>query len=197
DAVPCVSLRETRSRLSLRELEPLAGARPARLLPLDLARVARQQTLLTQHPAQLLVIGDERACQTHADCTGLSRLTTTVDVHQDVEPRRRLRHDQWLQCMLLVRRPWEVLGQRTPVHHELATARPEPYPCHARLSATQTVESRRRLHNPQISRAAGCCASCGCVGPAYTFSFFRISRPRLFFGSIPFTASSITRSGCR
>ncbi len=43
--------------------------------------------------------------------------------------------------------------------------------------------------------ATGCCAACGCSGPATTCSFLIMERPRLFFGSMPRTAFSITHSG--
>src|SRR5205814_10389443 len=46
-------------------------------------------------------------------------------------------------------------------------------------------------------RGSGCCAACGCVGPAYTFSIcFTCCRDSVVFGSIPHTARPITRSGC-
>ena len=38
-------------------------------------------------------------------------------------------------------------------------------------------------------------AWCGWFGPAYTFSFFSIWRPRRFLGSMPHTAFSIARRG--
>ena len=41
----------------------------------------------------------------------------------------------------------------------------------------------------------GCCAWCGCSAPGTTCSFLIIERPRLFFGSMPRTAFSITHSG--
>src|SRR5690606_20410709 len=42
----------------------------------------------------------------------------------------------------------------------------------------------------------GCCAACGCSGPAYTLSLRNWARPREFFGSIPRTAFSTARVGC-
>src|SRR6266508_984092 len=45
-----------------------------------------------------------------------------------------------------------------------------------------------------ISNGTGCCAACGCSGPAYTLSFLMRRRPSLLCGSMPFTASSIARS---
>ncbi len=41
----------------------------------------------------------------------------------------------------------------------------------------------------------GCWAWCGCSAPATTCSFLIMERPRLFFGSMPRTAFSITQSG--
>src|SRR6266511_4348271 len=46
-----------------------------------------------------------------------------------------------------------------------------------------------------ISNGTGCCAACGCSGPAYTLSFLMRRRPSLLCGSMPLTASSIARSG--
>ncbi len=46
------------------------------------------------------------------------------------------------------------------------------------------------------SRGFGCCAACGCAVPANTCSLRNICRPRIVFGSMPFTAYSIARSGC-
>ena len=46
-----------------------------------------------------------------------------------------------------------------------------------------------------ISYGCGCCAWCGWSGPAYTLSLRSVFRPREFFGSMPRTAFSTTRSG--
>ena len=47
-----------------------------------------------------------------------------------------------------------------------------------------------------ISNGVGCCAWCGCAGPAYTLSFDSMVRPRLLCGSMPLMAFSTARSGC-
>lgn len=45
--------------------------------------------------------------------------------------------------------------------------------------------------------SVGCCASCGCAVPLYTFKCSLMSRPSLPLGNIPLTACSMIRSGIR
>src|SRR5262249_62269742 len=53
---------------------------------------------------------------------------------------------------------------------------------------TQFWLSRRHFAFPNVT-AAGCWATCGCSGPAYTLSFFRSAcRASVLLGSIPNTA---------
>src|SRR5690606_23142055 len=65
--------------------------------------------------------------------------------------------------------------------------------CHLDWFLFDLVRSRRVV--VQISSACGCCAVCLCSGPAKTLSLRNIARPSGFFGSMPFTASSMTFSG--
>ena len=60
--------------LALRELEPLAGLRTARLLALDRARIAREQAEVAQLAAVGLVDLHERASDGEAQRAGLARL---------------------------------------------------------------------------------------------------------------------------
>ena len=46
--------------------------------------------------------------------------------------------------------------------------------------------------NDFTSSGSGCCASCGCSGPAKIFSLSSILRPSLFLGSMRRTASSMS-----
>src|SRR5690606_19212288 len=112
--------------LALRELEALAGARTARLLPLDLPRIPRQHTLLAKCAAQLGIECDERARHAEAHRARLARLPAARHRDRDVEAALHRRGDQGLLCMCLVRAAREVIVEHAPVHLPLAVARPQP-----------------------------------------------------------------------
>src|SRR5512142_435731 len=65
---------------TLRELEPLAGTRATRLLPLDLTRVTGQHALLAQGLPQVRVRLEQRAGDTQPDRTGLPRRPPAIHV---------------------------------------------------------------------------------------------------------------------
>src|SRR6185436_208538 len=91
----------------------------------------------------------------------------------------------------------QVLLQRAAVHLPGARAGAEVDAGHRRLAAADgVILFGSHSCGAQKVRGSGFCAVCGCSGPAYTLSLWRICRPSAFLGSIPFTASSITRSGC-
>src|SRR6266511_3782977 len=71
----------------------------------------------------------------------------------------------------------------------------------AELAASDRVPAQLRC-DPAAHLAStaasgvGCCAACGCSGPAYTLSIcFTCWRDKVVFGNIPHTAFSMTRSG--
>src|SRR5205823_13455745 len=78
--------------LSLRELEPLAHSRTAVLLPLDHARVARQEPRLLQGRPEVRVQFGERPADAVPDGAGLSRQAAAADVHVDVDLADLLDH---------------------------------------------------------------------------------------------------------
>src|SRR6266540_5518599 len=164
--------------LPLRELEPFAGSSSARLLPHHRARDAEPHRAgLTGEPA--------------ADHTRLH-----------VERPERVGRGERLLNVRHERRPREIVAQRPPVDAPLARPRRQIHARDAELAASDRVPAQLRC-DPAAHLAStaasgvGCCAACGCSGPAYTLSIcFTCWRDKVVFGNIPHTAFSMTRSGC-
>src|SRR2546425_12690210 len=94
DQAACVF--ETSDISSLRELEPLPGARPARLLALDGAWIPRQQPLLPQLLAVPLVRQAQRPRDRQPQRARLPRLAASRDDGADVERAQGVRRRERL-----------------------------------------------------------------------------------------------------
>src|SRR5256886_2812502 len=102
-------------RLSLTELEPLARARPARLLPLDDPRIARQQSLLPQLLPVPFVRQAQRPRDREAHRPRLPRHPAAPAQRPHVEGAERVRRRERLLDVRHERRPGKVVAQRPPV----------------------------------------------------------------------------------
>src|SRR5262245_44052916 len=85
-----------REGLALRELEPLAGARPAVLLALHHPRVASEEAGLLQRRAEVGVELGQRAADAVPDGARLAGEPPAADVHGDVHLAELLHHLQRL-----------------------------------------------------------------------------------------------------
>src|SRR5260370_25898723 len=125
--VPCAAGThqriERRVCLPLAELEPLPRARAARLLPLHRARIARQQTVLTQLFAVPLVGQHERARNPEAHGTRLARHTAAAAQRADVEGAESVRSRKRLLNVRHERRSRAIVTQAPPVHVQLPPPR--------------------------------------------------------------------------
>src|SRR5688500_5485393 len=162
------------SALALGELEPLAGAGTTRLLPLYFTGIAREHPFAAQGRAELAIVAHQGPRERQPNRARLTGLAAAVHIHLDVESAQHVHRAQRLLRMLLVREPREVLVQRAAVHFPVARARTQPHSRHTRLAAAYSMKTFSRCH-AQNSSFSGCCASWGWFGPAYTFSFRRIS----------------------
>src|SRR5688500_6108598 len=197
--------RLTAPTLALAVLELLPRTRLTILLPLAGARIAGEQSGLLQRLPQLLVEARKGARQTVADGAGLARWPAALHRHQQGELPHRVRDGQRLRDDHAQRLAGEVVLERSLVDHDAAGARPDPHPrdgCLAPSGAVEAIEHSRHhrasagvLRDVERVSTVGCCALCGCEAPRYTFSFLTMARPSRFFGSIPCTAHSMTRSG--
>src|SRR5581483_118068 len=147
----------------------------ADLLSLHLARVARHQARPAQAGLQRCIILDERAGDAVAHRAGLAALAAAVDVHTDVEARERLRQLERLAHDHAPGLAAEELIHRLAVHHERALAGLEEHAGYRALAPPGTVVVVADHPVPQISSVLGCCAECGCLSPAYTFSLRSIA----------------------
>src|SRR5262245_13584475 len=190
-------------RLPLAELEALARARLPVLLALLHARVAGQEALAPEQRIHRLVLAHERSCDRHADGAGLAREPAARDAHAHVELVGDARHGERVERVPHECLAAQVVERGAAVHERLPLAREQAHARHGFLPAAgqgPRGRGRRRRQSgpPQASmvQTSGCCAACGCCGPAYTLTFFTIARPSRFRGTMPFTAFSTTRSGC-
>src|SRR5688500_4829161 len=103
------------SALALRELEPLAGLRTARLLALDRARVAREQPEIAQLSAVRLVHLHERAGDGEPERARLSGEPAALEARPHVEAAERVGRRERLLDRADERRPREVVTERAPV----------------------------------------------------------------------------------
>src|SRR3989441_5415560 len=187
-------------RLTFTELEPLARPCPAGLLALDRPRVARQQSLLPQLLAVPLVGEAQRPPDREPQRPRLPRHAPTPHQRPHVERAQRVGRGERLLDVRHERGTGEVVTQSALIDVPLARARRQVHPRNALLAAPHRVPAqlRRQALAHQASTGAsgsGCCAACGCVGPAYTLSIcLTFCRDNVVFGSIPHTAFSITRS---
>src|SRR5881398_2274737 len=192
----------TAHRSPLTELEPLARSRPPRLLALHHARIARQESLLPQLLAVLLVRQAQRARDREPQRSRLPRHTPAPAQRPHVERAQCVRGRERLLDVRHQRRPGEVVPQRAPVDVPLPRAGRQIHARYAYFAAPHRVPAQLRRDAAAHRAAAapsgcGCCAAWGWSGPPYTFSIcFTFWRDSVVLGSMPQTARSITRSGC-
>src|SRR3982750_2280792 len=186
--------------LPLAELELLAGLRAAGLLALDGTRVARQEAELTKLAAVALVDLHERAGDGEAQRAGLTRLSAALDVGLHVVLAEVVGRGERLLDRAHERGAREVVAEGAAVDVPLARAGLEVQAADGLLAAADGV--RRLVSHYLLSldvkvRTWGCWAVCSCCAPAKTRSLLRsFWRPSAFLGSMPYTAFSMTRSGC-
>src|SRR5581483_7420093 len=149
-------------RLPLRELRRLARLVQARLLPLDLARVARQVALALEEDAEVGIDLDERAGDAVADRSGLPRRAASVHADAEVVLSLEVGHLQRREHRLAVEEPREVLLERLAVDPRGAAPRTEDHPGDGRLPLAGAEVLRGCRHQ----NGFGSCAWCGCSGPA-------------------------------
>src|SRR5437879_888004 len=187
--------------LSLRELEPLARPGPARFLALHHPRIARQQALLPRLLAVPFVGEAQRPPDGEPQRPRLPRHPAAPHQRPHVERAERVGRRERLLDVRHERWPGEVIAQGALVDVPLARAGGQVHPRHAHLATPDRVPAQLRCDRghavAESTSGCGCCAACGCVGPAYTLSIcFTFWRDSVVFGNIPHTAFSITRSGC-
>src|SRR5262245_47072389 len=187
--------------LALRVLRALARLVTAVLLALDLARVARDEPGLLEGRPVLRVDLQQRTRDAVADRDRLCAHSTTehVDVGAILARSRgdleRLPDDHARGLAP------EILIGRAIVDYDLALTGSDHDAGDRRLALAGTpkhvgVCTHRVVSTLQAS-GTGFCARCGWSGPAYTLSFVASRRPSRFFGSMPSTASRMSRVGCR
>src|SRR5437016_13855054 len=158
-------------RLSLTDLEPLARPRPARLLPLDDPRIARQQSLLPPLLAMPLVRQAQRPRDRESPRPRLARHPAPPAQRPHVEGTERVRRRERLLDVRHERRPGKVVAQRPPVDVPLPRPWREIHARHPDLAAPDRVPAQLRRYGRAHRASArlsgsGCWAACGCSGPA-------------------------------
>src|SRR3989344_9609393 len=154
-------------RSALAELLPATSAVQADLLALDFAGVAGDETSAAQFGLQGSVEIDQGAGHTVTDGTGLTGFATTVDVDLDVERFSVVGQHQGLLDHHDGGLTAEVLLNGLAVDDDMAGALLDEDAGGGRLAtAGAVVPVTNHVAAPQISRALGCCAACGCSLPA-------------------------------
>src|SRR6266850_3901168 len=187
----------TDNRLPLRELEPLPRSSTTRLLALHCTWIARQQALLAQLLAVSIVREHQRPRDSQPHRTSLTGQSATHDARLHVERAERVGRGERLLNVRHERRPGEIVAQRAPIDAPLARARRQVDARDAEFAASDRMPAQlwcdRGAHLASTATSGvGCCAACGCSGPAYTFNIcFTCWRDSVVFGSMPQTAFSI------
>ena len=176
-----------------------APLRPAFLRSTSRASRVRKPCSL-ERGAQLGIGLDERPGDAVAQRAGLAADAAAVQARAHVEALGLLGHDQGRGDDGAQVAAREVLLERASVDSDRAAARRQRHAGDRGLALAGAAIGRGLCHRSQslrIARAAalGCWASCGCVGPAYTFSLRSCARPRRLRGSMPRTACRMTSSG--
>src|SRR2546425_214428 len=161
--------------LSLTELEPLARARAARLLPLDHPRIPRQQSLFPQFLTVPLIRQAQRSRDREPHRPSLPGHPAAPAQRPHVEGAQRVGRRERLLDVRHERRPGEVIAQRAPVDVPLPRPRRQIDARHPDLAASDRVPAQLRRYGRAHQASArlsgsGCWAACGGSGPAYTFS---------------------------
>src|SRR6266571_4281157 len=189
--------------LTFAKLEPLPRAGAPGLLALDRPWIARQQPLLAQLLAMPVVGEAQRPRDPQPHRPRLAGHATAPAIALHVEGAERVGRGERLLDVGHERGAREIVAQRPAVDVPLPRARRQIHTRHALLAPPDGVPAQLRRDRGHADAPAvgasgcGCCAACGCVGPAYTFSIcLTFWRDNVVFGNIPHTAFSITRSGC-
>src|SRR6185437_1340883 len=187
--------------LSLRELEPLSGLRPPWLLALHRAGIAREQPQVAQLAPMRFIHLHERARHRQPQRAGLSAQATTLQMRLHIEAAQCVRGRERLLNGRHQRRTRKVIAQGTAVHIPFAGSRADVQAADGFLAPPNRVRQRPVGHYLLSLllrfRTVGCCAACGCSASGYTRNLRRsFWRPSAFLGNMPYTAFSITRSGC-
>src|SRR4051795_7655394 len=205
DAVGPEEATQRTYRSALGVLRRLAGLLEAVLLALLDPRVTGEEARLLESRTVVGLDLDEGAGDRQAQRAGLPGDATTLEDADDVVLLALLEGHERLTDELLVHLVREVLLEGAAVELELAGAGQQPHADDGLLAPADGLDrTPLGVGHGQcaghwatclISKVWGCCAAWGCSGPAYTFSFLSICRPRLLCGSMPLTARSTTRSG--
>src|SRR5438132_3589404 len=128
--------------------------------------------------------------------------STAHDARLHVESTQRVGRGERLLNVRHERRPGEIVTERAPIDAPLARPWRQIHPRDAELPTSDRMPTQLRRDScahlaSTATSGVGCCAACGCSGPAYTFSIcFTCWRDNVVFGNIPHTAFSMARSGC-
>src|SRR5436190_13206263 len=152
--------------LALRELRPLARLLEAGLLALDLARVAREESLPLQVAAQVGVGLDERLRDAVAERAGLAGDAAAVDAGADVVGGVGARQGERRGGERLQRPPREILLDGLAVHGDGARAGDEDDSGDRGLALAGAAVGDCVGHQDATSSGTGLWAACGCSGPA-------------------------------
>src|SRR5690606_560984 len=177
---------------ALAVLRRAAGLLEAVLLALDDASVAREVPLLLEHGAEVRVDLQQRAGDAELDGVGLAAGATALDGDDGVVAAGGVGVLEGLERLHAHQDATEVLLELTAVDGDAAAAGAEEDAGDGFLAPSGAIE----LFHQANSIFLGCCASCGCAGPAYTLRRRMRRRPMRVLGSMPHTACSSTRSGC-
>src|ERR1035437_7233477 len=152
-AVGCSNRRPPSAfcRLAFAELEPLACLRTARLLALDGACVAREQSEIPQRGAMRLIHLDERAGDRETERTGLSGGAATVDVRLYVEAAERVGRGERLLNRGDERGTREIIAERASIDVPLARTGHDVHAADGFLAAADRVDRRVGLVTSPLS----------------------------------------------
>src|ERR1700742_1790346 len=135
-----------RSELTLRELEHLTCFRTTRLLTLDRARIAREETERAELTAVSFVDLDQRAGHSETQRACLARRATAIDVGLHVVPTKRVGGDECLLNGRDVRRTGEVVTQGASIHVPFAGARLQENAADRLFAAADRMDVLRVRH---------------------------------------------------
>src|SRR5688500_4803749 len=132
--------------LSLRELEPLPCLRAARLLALDRAGVAREETEIAKLAAVRLVDLHERPCHGQPQRARLPRLSAASNVRLHVVLTEAVGRGERLLNRRDQRGPRKVVAQRAAIDVPLAAAGLEVHAADRLLTTADRVCDLRIRH---------------------------------------------------
>src|SRR5674476_53689 len=156
--------------LTLGELFPAARLAQTDLLAFHFTRIASHQTGLLQYSFERSIVVDQCTGDAMTHRPGLARFAAAGDVHHDVELAQGFGQCQRLAHDHATGFAGKEHIHRLVVHHDVALACLHKHTCHRTLAATGSVViSYAHSYTFNKLTGFGCCASCGCAAPAYTF----------------------------